>query len=145
MNWLGGLLSLFGVGTRESSGGTNVVGQVADVVDNYKPGEVTKHNMSIEDVKVEDASQDSARRLAFTSHGSWFDVAVDGLNRLPRPLFALWAFGILIGVVPVPAQLMAAPPLVLNILWTVIGFYFGIRTVSQDLPDLIKAVRGDAG
>ena len=131
------VLSLFGVGT----GGTNVAGQVIDVVKDYKPGIVTTHNMDIETTKVEDASQDSARKFDAPAMDDIFNRIVNGLNRLPRPLFALWSFGVLVGLFPVPSVLATAPPLVLNIIWTVVGFFFGIRTLSQDLPELIKKIR----
>ena len=133
MNWLA---RLFGFG-----GNTNIVKQVTDVVDNYKPGEVTKHNMNIEEMKVEDASQDSARKFDAQTMDDTFNRIINGLNRLPRPLFALWSFGVLVGFFPIPAVLSTAPVLVLNIIWTVIGFYFGIRTISQDLPSLINSLR----
>lgn len=137
MSFISGLLSLFGVGS-----GTNVVKQVTDVVKDYRPGEVTKHEMNVEQTKVEDASQDSARKWeGYASDSDLFNKIVNGLNRLPRPLFALWAFGVLVGLFPIPAVLSTAPLIVLNIIWTVIGFYFGIRTVSQDLPALIKILR----
>ncbi len=135
MNWLA---RLFGFG-----GETNIVKQVTDVVDNYKPGQVTKHKMDVETTKVEDASQDSARKFDAPVMDDIFNRIVNGLNRLPRPLFALWSFGVLVGIFPIPAVLSTAPVIVLNIIWTVIGFYFGIRTVSQDLPFLIKALRKD--
>jgi len=141
MSFLSGLLKLFGVG-QAASGGTNVVREVADIVSDYKPGAVTQHKMDVEHTKAEDASQDSARQMVYTPvGGDLFNRVVDGLNRLPRPLMALWAFGILVGVIPVPDHLAYAHPLVLNILWTVIGFYFGIRTISQDLPRLLSAWR----
>ena len=133
MNWLA---RLFGFG-----GETNIVKQVTDVVDNYKPGQVTKHKMDVETTKVEDASQDSARKFDAPVMDDIFNRIVNGLNRLPRPLFALWSFGVLVGFFPIPAVLYTAPALVLNIIWTVIGFFFGIRTLSQDLPSLINSLR----
>lgn len=133
MNWLA---RLFGFG-----GETNIVKQVTDVVDNYKPGQVTQHKMDVETTKVEDASQDSARKFDAPVMDDIFNRIVNGLNRLPRPLFALWSFGVLVGIFPIPAVLSTAPAIVLNIIWTVIGFYFGIRTVSQDLPVLINSLR----
>jgi len=133
------VLSLFGIGT--SSTGPDIVKEVADIADNYKPGVVTTHNMDIETTKVEDASQDSARKFDAPAMDDIFNRIVNGLNRLPRPLFALWSFGVLVGWFPIPAVLATAPALVLNIIWTVVGFFFGIRTLSQDLPELIKKIR----
>lgn len=145
---LTGILSLFGVGGSSDSRGKGVVEQIADVADNYKPGAVTQHNMDMEQIKAEDASQDSARKYvpgASASVGNvWldaFNTVVDGLNRLPRPILALWAIGVLIGWVPSPEHLNGMHPLALNILWTVVAFFFGVRTISQDLPKLIAGLR----
>ena len=137
MSFFTKVLGLFGVGTN----GTNVIKQVTDVVDNYKPGKVTTHNMDIETTKVEDASQDSARKFDAPAMDDTFNGIVNGLNRLPRPLFALWSFGVLVGLFPIPSVLATAPALVLNIIWTVVGFFFGIRTISNDLPNLVKAFK----
>ena len=139
MGFIRGVLTLFGLGSK---GEKSIVDTVAEVVDNHKPGIVTQHKMDVEQTKVEDASQDSARKYDTPSSDDLFNRIINGLNRLPRPLFALWAFGQLAGVLPVPTALLIAPPIVLNIIWTVIGFYFGIRTISSDLPHLIKAIRG---
>lgn len=123
-----------------SKSGKSIVETTADIVDNYKPGQVTQHKMQIEDVQVGDASQSAARNFQAQKMGdTWFDVLVDGLNRLPRPLFALWAFCELSGILPVPPGLNTMHPIVLNIIWTIIGFYFGVRTISQDLPKIIES------
>lgn len=122
-------------------GNKDIVKDVADVVQDYKPGVVTEHKMDVETTKVEDASQDSARKYDAPQVNDRFNNFVNGLNRLPRPILAFWAIGILVGLLPIPAAVSTAPPLILNIIWTVIGFYFGIRTVSQDIPTLIKAIK----
>ena len=140
MNIIKGILSLFGVGNGTNTG--SVVKDVADIVENYKPGAVTEHKMDMETIKVEDASQDSARKYDAPIMDDPFNRIVNALNRLPRPILAFWSILYLFGVLPVPIALLQAPPIVLNIIWTVIGFYFGIRTISQDLPSLIKTIRG---
>ena len=123
-----------------STSGKSVAETVAETVDNYAPGQVTQHKMEVEDVKVGDESQQAARQFQATKMGTtWFDTLIDGLNRLPRPLFALWAFGELSGLLSVPPGLNTLHPIVLNIIWTIIGFYFGIRTISQDLPKMAEA------
>jgi hypothetical protein len=130
-----GFLGLFGGG-----GGKGVVETVADIADNYNPGSVTQHKMEVETTQVEDASQASARGLVLATHEDSFNAFVDGLNRLPRPLFAFWAFAVVAGVLP-PPPLNNVNPIVLNIIWTVIGFYFGVRTITQDVPKLIAAFK----
>ena len=134
MNWL---RALFGFG-----GTKGVVEQIVDTKERFNPGPVKKHEMNLDQLKAEDASQTSARSAQEApTHDDLFNRVVDGLNRLPRPLFAFWAFGMLSGVLPEPQHLKLINPLVLNIVWTIIGFYFGIRTVTQDLPKLIQALR----
>lgn len=141
MNWVtaawGAVKGVFG----GSSSGKSMVETTAEIADNYMPGEVTKHKMEIEEVKVGYDSQKSAREWEYTGseNSGIFNQLIDGLNRLPRPLFALWAFGILSGLIDTPASIAALNPVVANIIWTIIGFYFGIRTVSQDLPKAIDA------
>lgn len=124
------------------SEGKGVIQQASDVVERWKPSTVKEHEMNIEQTKTEDTSQDSARKMEFATHEDWFNKIVDGLNRLPRPLFALWAFGQLTGLLPVPEHLKDVDPIVLNIIWTIIGFFFGVRTISENLPQLIKVLRG---
>ncbi len=126
-----------------STSGKSVAETVAETVDNYAPGQVTQHKMQVEDVKVGDESQAQARQFEPKASGlsDWWNLFIDGLNRLPRPLFALWAFGELSGLLAVPPGLNTLHPIVLNIIWTIIGFYFGIRTVSQDLPKMLDAYR----
>lgn len=79
---------------------------------------------------------------------TWWDSFVDGLNRLPRPLFALWV--IFIFVLPtfkpeVFTAMMSGYQLVPEGMWiligTVITFYFGgrMQLKSQDFR-----LKGDA-
>ena len=125
------------------SEGKGIVQQASDVVERWKPSTVKEHEMQIEQTKTEDASQDSARKMEISAtHEIWFNSFIDALNRLPRPLFALWAFGLLTGAIKPPEHLNMMHPLALNIVWTVIGFFFGVRTLSQDLPKLIQVLRG---
>jgi len=121
--------------------GKGAIEQVGDIADNYMPGEVTKHKMNIEDLQAGDASQDSARNMQLPTHGSWFDIIIDGINRLPRPIITFWVIGILFGWVKDPAYLTQLNPLALNIVWTVIAFWFGSRMIIKDIPSMIKMVR----
>lgn len=64
----------------------------------------------------------------------WFDTAVNGLNRLPRPLLALGTLGLFVYAMADPAGFrvrMAALSLVPEPLWWLLGavvaFYFGAR------------------
>lgn len=125
-----------------SSSGKSVAETVADVADNYKPGEVTKHNMSIEDQKAGDDSQNSARQMVLLSGGdNWFDIAINGLNRMPRPIVTGWVICILFGWVNEPEHLLNLNPITLNIIWTVITFWFGGRLLVKDIPTAIMSWR----
>lgn len=108
--------------------------QTSDIVDKWNPSKTTIHKQTIEDLKAGDASQDSARKMVLISHDSWLDIIIDGWSRLPRPAFATWAFGVLVGWWQAPAHLSALHPIALNILWTVVTFYFGARVIVKDIP-----------
>ena len=132
MGWLtkiGGFL--FGGGS-----GGGIVTDISDAVDKWNPSETTRHKMSIEDQKAGDSSQESARGLVLRGGSTWFDNLIDGLNRLVRPVMTFWVFGILTGMLGIPAHLMNIPPMLWNIIWTIITFWFGSRLVFKDVPKL---------
>ena len=143
MGWLTQAFGfLFGAGN-----GKGVVGEVSDAVDKWSPSPTTKHAMatenaalSIADQQAGDASQNSARAMTQVAHDSWFDVAVDGLSRLVRPILTYWVIGGLVGLWPLPT-LCNVDPIMMNIVWTVITFWFGSRTVFKDLPAAYVLVR----
>jgi hypothetical protein len=123
------------------SGKKGIIEEVSDVADKWIPSDTTKHKMSIEDLQAGDASQAAAQKMVLTSHNSWFDILVDGLNRLPRPLITGWVVAMLFGWVAEPAHLQVMSPMTLNIIWTVITFWFGSRVLFKDIPSLIKSLR----
>lgn len=138
--------SIFGVGS--ATNGKSIVTETNDIVERWKPSPAKEHEMGLEQLKAEDASQDSARkyqpnRSAATGYYTldFLNTLVDVANRIPRPAIALWAACILFGWIEPPAHLNSVHPLALNIIWSVIGFFFGIRTVSQDIPKLIQAFK----
>jgi hypothetical protein len=143
MGWLvKGLTMLFG----SSSNGKGVVGQVSDAVDRWSPSAQTQHENSIEDLQAGDASQASARSMVLVHHDSWFDIFIDGMNRSVRPVITFWVVGVLIGWWEAP-RTDTIDPIVLNIMWTVITFWFGSRVVFKDVPNAIaafKAIRAKA-
>lgn len=122
-------------------GDKGIVETVSDVADKWVPSETTKHKMSLEDLKAGDESQASARAMQLPTHDSWFDILIDGVNRLPRPVITFWVIGILIGWVPEPVHLIVLSPITLNIIWTVISFWFGSRMIIKDIPSAIKAIK----
>ena len=111
--------------------------QVSDTADKWHPSKTTIHRMTLEDQTAGDASQESARGFVQVTHDSWFDILVDAWARLPRPVIATWCIGVLIGWWPPPEYLTtmyATNPIMLNIIWTVITFYFGARVIVKDIP-----------
>lgn len=128
---LGGLL----FGSNSSDKG--VIDSISDTVDKWSPSETTRHKMSIEDQQAGDSSQESARRLKLHSGSTWFDSLIDGLNRLVRPVMTFWVFGILTGMLGIPSHLADIPPMLWNIIWTIVTFWFGSRMIFKDAPKMM--------
>lgn len=134
MSWIGKVFgAMFG-------GKKGIIEQVSDTVDKWKPSPVTQHGMDIEASKQSvaeqaagDESQRSARAMPLPTHGTWFDSLVDGLNRLVRPTITYWIVGGLVGFWQLP-RLGSVDPIMMNIVWTVITFWFGSRLLFKDLP-----------
>ena len=134
MNFFSKIASIFFGGSSNKG----VVEQISDTVEKFAPGIVKQHAMSIEDMKAGDESQKNAQQLQLPTHSTWFDIFIDGLNRSVRPLFSFWVFGVLVGLLST-AHLSGIPPMAWNIIWTVIGFWFGTRMVFKDIPEALKA------
>jgi len=130
-----GIAGLFG----SSSNGKGTIQQVSDVADRWIPSETSKHEMSVEDVKAGDESQAAAQRLIpAASHESWLDILIDAWSRAQRPAYSTWALGLLCGWWEGP-RLESIDPLTLNIIWTIVGFWFGTRLIFKDIPNAIAA------
>jgi len=68
------------------------------------------------------------------ARASWFDIAIDGINRLPRPALAIGTLGLFVYAMAEPigfASRMQGLELVPDQLWWLLGaivsFYFGAR------------------
>ena len=122
-------------------GEKGIVESVSDIADKWVPSKTTIHKMSLEDQQAGDDSQDSARKMVLVGHDSWLDIAVDALNRLVRPIFTYWAFALLMGWVSPPTHLETMNAVVLNILWTIVTFWFGSRMLVKDIPAAVKWAR----
>lgn len=141
MSWLSKAVGkLFG-------GGKGIIEQVSDVADKWKPSPVTQHKMAVEDAglaivdqQAGDASQNSARAIVLPTHETWFDSFVDGISRLVRPVVTYWIVGGLAGFWALP-KLGEVDPVMMNIVWTIITFWFGSRTLFKDLPTAYRLLR----
>lgn len=79
---------------------------------------------------------------------SWFDVLIDGLNRLPRPLLAFGTIGLFVSAMVNPvwfSSRMQGIALVPEPLWWLLGaiisFYFGARHQAKG-QEFQKAIAG---
>ncbi len=133
LSFLGNLLpALFG----SSSNGKGLIGSASDAIDKWIPSDSTKQKQNLENQKAGDESQKNAYSLVLPTHDSWFDILVDGLNRLPRPVLTFWAIGVLCGYWSGP-NFELIHPFMLNVIWTIITFWFGARVVMKDIPAAI--------
>lgn len=136
MKWLKSLGStLFGSSEK------GLVTEVSDAVDRWLPSETSKHKMSLDDVKAGDESQDSARKMVLVSHSGLIDQVVDAMNRLVRPVVTFWIVGGLMGFWDLP-RTDYIDPMMMNISWTVITFWFGARMVFKDIPNAWRLAKG---
>lgn len=82
-----------------------------------------------------------ARTMTAPSHGTWFDVLVDGVSRMIRPGITIWLMGGFAGWWAMP-RIETAGEYWQNIFMIVLTFWFGGRAILKDLPGAIKAMRG---
>ncbi|MGL4415701.1 holin family protein [Roseinatronobacter monicus] len=123
--------SLFGWifgGAREARALGQTVTSVAEV---FRPNATRALELGHDAYKAAHASHTAEFQYA---RGGWFDSAVNGLNRLPRPLLALGTLGLFVYAMADPdgfAIRMLALSNVPEPLWWLLGavvaFYFGAR------------------
>jgi len=80
-----------------------------------------------------------ARAFAGTSHNTWFDAMVDGINRLIRPGVTLWLIFGISGKIQLPKP-EEIDPFWLQAFLIVLTFWFGGRVILKDLPVAIAKV-----
>lgn len=132
-NWIGkAFKAVFG----SSDNGQSLV----ETYERFNPSEVKQHEMSMDDIKAGDESQANAQQLQLKSHDSWFDIFIDGWNRAQRPLYSTYAFLVLSGSVDT-THFKSIDPIAWNIIWTIIGFWFGTRMIFKDIPAAYAAFK----
>jgi len=116
---------LFGAGAARTLG---AAGQVAEV---FVPNATRRQELAAETRAAAMAQHAAEFRHARTGA---FDRAVDGLNRLPRPLLALGTIALFVYAMADPASfairmrgLAEVPEPLWWLLGAVVGFYFGAR------------------
>lgn len=138
------LLSKLGLGPKEAAGVvTDTVEKVADVVERWKPSEKAKHEMREESLSNEAKYTAEARVYEPKTSGAdtfstWVNVIIDGINRLIRPAAAILLLGGTFGLWELKVE--TVDPVVLGWTEAVVGFYFGVRAVTQDIPKLLAAL-----
>lgn len=140
------IFSMIGAGVKALFGGGDkgVVQEVSDVVDKWKPSKVTRHKMAIENQQAGDASQADARAMPLPRTDAdnivitGYNALIDGMNRLVRPAFTAWVFGLLVGWWEPPTTWSTWPPMLWNIVWTIVTFWFGSRLLFKDIPAMWK-------
>lgn len=105
--------------------------------------DVTDKAFYTEQEKAQEDAKDlsDARSMQMFTHGSIFDIVVDGLNRLVRPGVTLWLVGGFVGWWKLPDPGLI-DPYWHNIFLIVITFWFGGRALLKDLPTAIRLMRG---
>ena len=122
-------------------GVTEAAGAVVDVAEVFRPNATRQMELGHE-----------AFTAALTQHGAefqygrigWFDRAMNGLNRLPRPMLALGTLGLFIYAMVNPlefAERMRGLAYVPEPLWWLLGaivsFYFGARELHYRRAPLV--------
>ena len=104
--------------------------------------DVTDKAFYTEQEKAQEDAKDlsDARSMQMFTHGSFFDILVDGTSRLVRPGVTLWLVGGFIGWWKLPDPGLI-DPYWHNIFMIVLTFWFGGRAILKDLPAAIRLMR----
>lgn len=116
------------------TGGSKTSEKVIDMADKAIDTSQERSERDQEDLE-------SARAMPLNTHGTMFDVFVDGMSRLVRPGITLWLVGGFIGWWPLP-KTEEISEYWQNIFLLCITFYFGGRAILKDLPSAIAMMRG---
>ena len=100
------------------------------------------------DEQIELHKEQAAGYTYAVANRTWFDVFIDGLNRLPRPImtlgviwFIVWAAWKPAGFTETMQALGAMPEWMATIITVIIVFWFGSRTIAKDIPEQVAASR----
>lgn len=145
---MGLLTKIFGTGVADAA--MTVAERGADIVERWKPSDKAKHDMAREDLGDEAKNVADARTYEPKSEVQGtsllaiavqtINVVVDAANRMVRPTLAFTLMGTLFGWWDV--TLNTKDPLMTQLALGVFAFYFGVRGLTEDLPKIIKALKG---
>jgi len=140
-----GWLKKLGLGPQDAAEAVMDVAEgTADIVERWKPSEKAKHDMREDSLEHEAKHTQEAREYDPRTTGTnvfseWINVTVDALNRLIRPGCAILLIGGTFGLWDLAVT--TTDPVVLGWTEAVVGFYFGVRAVTQDIPRLLEAIK----
>jgi hypothetical protein len=115
-------------------GRRNVVREVAEVFrENAEAAGARGHDLDA------GALAQFAAEFEARSRRTWWDSLIDGLNRLPRPMLAFWAFWVLLWTARDPAYMaevfaswVIIPDMVWALIMIIVTFFFGGRAQVKD-------------
>jgi hypothetical protein len=148
---MGFFSSIFGAnpavaaGEGAAAGVVGIAKGVSDIVEKLAPtdGDKVKMQIDVQDSiakAVNEARQYDPRTVSTTAFGDIVNVLVDAFSRLIRPTVTVLMVGGVFGWFDV--QTKSLDPTVLSWGGLCIGYWFGVRTITQDIPTLLKAVKG---
>lgn len=139
------IFSKLGIGPKEAAEGVGkIVDKAADTVERFKGSERQDHqfardNLGDQTKATADARTYDPRTTGQNVVSEWINVVVDALNRLIRPAVAILLLGGTFGMWNLAVT--TSDPIVLGWTEAVVGFYFGVRAITQDLPRLLAALK----
>lgn len=139
-----GIFSKIGafLGGGTAKAGLGVANGIADIVERWKPGDSKNVEFTKELTALVNSSYDSARRhdTPMNSGVKWLDATVNGINRLIRPWVTITVIGSLFGYWDLPPPQNVAPEYWIMI-QIILGFWFGGRLVTKDIPAALGHLR----
>jgi len=134
--------SIFGSGAKAAADAVvDTANGVSDIVERWAPSDAKKHEMYMDVQKAVSESVAAARQYDPRTNSThpvseFINVIVDASTRMIRPGVTILLIGGVFGWWPVETH--TVDPVVLGWGEVVIGFWFGVRTLTKDIPSLIK-------
>lgn len=131
-------MSLFSKVAGFLSGGViDSASGIANIVERWKPGVTTRHEMEMDVAKLVDGARTSDSPVV---NGGFMGSIANGLNRLVRPVVTIYILGGLFGFFDVQFA-NDIDPWFLAQGEKIIIFWFGGKVLLKDLPAAIKYLR----